>query len=262
MSEGTPPLPPKKEVALHLLEASESVFVHLDPRQNGVLVPKWFTNQPQLVLQIGLNMPLPIPDLRVEDTGISCTLSFNRSPFWCRLPWSAVFALVGQDRRGMVWPDDVPPEIAHQIQGSAPQPRKQKPRLQAVPKARDSEGAHEGARPIPIRPNLRDEPQEPQVAGAETFAPAVERPALRSVPAPPPDDPTPSPAPEETAAPPPLAAVPAPPPDDPTPLAASATGSDPKPAEGEAPRPNDEIFDDDPKPKKKRELPPYLRVIK
>ncbi|HEY5243724.1 MAG TPA: hypothetical protein VIJ22_19725, partial [Polyangiaceae bacterium] len=61
------PLPPKKEVALALLERSNDrgIFVHLDPRQATVVVPPWFKKQPQLVLQIGLNMPVPIPDLRL-----------------------------------------------------------------------------------------------------------------------------------------------------------------------------------------------------
>ena len=105
------PLPPKKEVALALLEATD-VLVHLDPRKPEVIVPAWFKKQPQLTLEVGLNMPVPIRDLVVDDDGISCTLSFNRTPFWCRLPWSAVFALVGRDERAMVWPDDVPPEVA------------------------------------------------------------------------------------------------------------------------------------------------------
>jgi stringent starvation protein B len=111
----TQPLPPKKEVALALLERS-SVYVHLDPRQSAVVVPPWFKRQPQLVLQIGLNMPMPIPDLRLDDDGLSCTLSFNRSPFFCVVPWASVFAMVGEDGRGMVWPDDVPAEVARQAQ--------------------------------------------------------------------------------------------------------------------------------------------------
>src|SRR5258708_2028105 len=111
----TQPLPPKKEVALALLERS-SVYVHLDPRQSAVVVPPWFKKQPQLVLQIGLNMPMPIPDLRLDDDVMSCTLSFNRAPFFCVVPWASVFAMVGEDGRGMVWPDDVPAEVARQAQ--------------------------------------------------------------------------------------------------------------------------------------------------
>jgi len=110
-----PALPPKKEVANALLQGP-SVYVHLDPRRDGVTVPNWFKNQPQLVLQLGLNMALPIHDLDVSDDGISGTLSFNRRPFWCMLPWTAVFGLVGEDGRGMIWPEDVPTELAAQHQ--------------------------------------------------------------------------------------------------------------------------------------------------
>jgi stringent starvation protein B len=116
------PLPPKKEVALALLERSNDrgIFVHLDPRHAAVVVPPWFKKQPQLVLQIGLNMPVPIPDLRLDDAGMSCTLSFNRSPFYCVVPWTSVFAMVGEDGRGMVWPDDVPAEVPLSRQGQQP----------------------------------------------------------------------------------------------------------------------------------------------
>lgn len=115
-------LPPKKDVALALLERA-SVFVHLDPRGAGVVVPVHFKRQPRLVLQIGLNMAVPIPDLRLDDQGLSCTLSFNRSLFHCVVPWSGIFALVGEDGRGMVWPEDVPQEIAREM---TPQKEEQK----------------------------------------------------------------------------------------------------------------------------------------
>jgi stringent starvation protein B len=160
--------PPKKEVALALLEGS-SLFVHLDPRRAGVLVPKGFAGQHQLVLQVGLNMAIPIPDLKVDDIGVSCTLSFNRSPFWCRLPWSAIYALVGEDGRGMVWPDDVPQEVASQMQKQqqqGPQPgkaapgKKSRPKLAAVESEEDiaRREANEKSKPTPIRRGLEAVP--------------------------------------------------------------------------------------------------------
>jgi stringent starvation protein B len=115
-------LPPKKDVANALLERS-SVFIHMDPRPEHVNVPPQFKKAPQLVLQIGLDMPIPIPDLEVDDEGIRCTLSFSRTPFYCMVPWAAVYALVGDDGRGMVWPDDVPPEVAKQAQARTPAPK-------------------------------------------------------------------------------------------------------------------------------------------
>jgi hypothetical protein len=111
-------LPPKREVA-HALLTQGAAFVHLDPRGVDVVVPDWLKRQPQLVLQIGLNMPVPIRDLRVDETGVFGTLSFNRSPFTCMVPWHAVFALVGDDGRGMVWPESMPPEIAQEIEREA-----------------------------------------------------------------------------------------------------------------------------------------------
>jgi stringent starvation protein B len=122
MSTPPRPLPPKKDVALALLQGP-SLFIHLDPRKAEVIVPPHFKKQAQLVLQVGLNMAVPIPDLHVDDDGVSCTLSFNRSPFWCRLPWSAIYALVGDDKRGMIWPDEVPAEVenAQRPKGTEPQ---------------------------------------------------------------------------------------------------------------------------------------------
>lgn len=124
-------LPRKKDVVLQLLEQA-TVYVHLDPRGEAVRVPPWFKRQPQLVLQIGLNMAVPIPDLEVDDEGLSCTLSFNRSPFLCVIPWSSVFALVDDQRQGMVWPDDVPPELNQQAQQQAKQ-QPARPELKVAP---------------------------------------------------------------------------------------------------------------------------------
>jgi len=60
-------------------------------------------------------MPVPIPDLRVDDEGIFGTLSFKGIPFSCFVPWGAVFALVGEDSKGMVWSKEMPEEIANAL---------------------------------------------------------------------------------------------------------------------------------------------------
>ncbi|HEY4105117.1 MAG TPA: hypothetical protein VGM44_14565, partial [Polyangiaceae bacterium] len=127
-------LPPKKEVALALLEQA-SMFIHLDPRAEGAQVPPWFKKQPQLVLQIGLNMAVPIPDLHLDDNALSCTLSFNRSPFFCLIPWTAVFALVSEKGQAMVWAEDVPAEVAAQAQAQKPAPERPRGHLRPVGEA-------------------------------------------------------------------------------------------------------------------------------
>jgi len=212
------PLPPKKEVALALLERS-SVHLHLDPRIDGVVVPPWFKKQPQLVLQIGLNMPVPIPDLRLDDDGMSCTLSFNRSPFHCIVPWSSIFAMVGDDMRGMVWPDDMPPEVAQQATARAAAPAPEPARKEAPKRA-----LREVPPPAPAKPKrTRKKTAE---ARAEKRTPVA----------------VPAPAPSAPAAPAPRAM--------PAPAAAQSESAAPRAPQQQSPR------------KPKRELPPYLRVVK
>jgi len=137
------PLPPKLDVARYLLDQG-SLFVHLDPRIEGVVVPQWYRSEPQLVLQIGFDMPVPIRDLQVDAEGICGTLSFNRSPFTCRVQWDAVFALAGDDGRGMVWPDSMPDEITQEIEREAgrqppPAPVEERPSLRVLPSAESGE---------------------------------------------------------------------------------------------------------------------------
>lgn len=130
-----PPTPSKKDVALALLEKG-SIFVHLDPRRDKVVVPKAFWVQSELVLQFGTQMRVPVPDLDIDDDGISGTLSFARRPFWCRVPWGAVFAIVGEDRRGAVWSQDAPPENKSITNEKAPEPKRS--HLRAVPSPSDA----------------------------------------------------------------------------------------------------------------------------
>lgn len=107
--------PPKMDVAQALLLRG-SVFVHLDPRVEGVVVPPWLRKQPQLILQVGLDMAVPIVDLRVDERGVFGTLSFNRSPFPCTLPWEAVYAMQGDDGRMMLWPESLPKELRAEVE--------------------------------------------------------------------------------------------------------------------------------------------------
>jgi stringent starvation protein B len=146
----SPELPPKKDVMLALLERS-SVFIHLDPRREDVRVPAWFKKQPQLVLQVGLNMAVRIPDLDVSDDAVSCTLSFSRSPFFCYMPWTAVFALVSEDGKGMLWPNDIPPEVAAQ-QAERVQKDQARERIRPVAEAAPVEGAATRAKAEPAKP--------------------------------------------------------------------------------------------------------------
>jgi hypothetical protein len=167
--------PAKREFAIALLQES-SVFIHLDPRRDGVIVPSWLKRQPQLVLQIGLNMAVRIPDLDIGEEAVCCTLSFNRSPFFCRLPWTAVFGLVGEDGRGRIWPEDVPIEIATQMQQQA---AKDNPKEPSKPLRQQGRARLQAIKSVPPVEAQRAQParsDEPSAAGVSDNSPPVPSP--------------------------------------------------------------------------------------
>lgn len=106
--------PNKKDLANQIIQKS-NLFIHLDPRRPGVEVPSGHRHGARLVLEVGLDMPVPIPDLRFTDEVVTATLRFNGKFFKCTVPWTAVFALVGPDGRGMVYPESTPSEVQAQI---------------------------------------------------------------------------------------------------------------------------------------------------
>lgn len=87
-----------------------SVFVHVDTRRPDVVVPKQLMGQPQVVFELGLNMPNPIRGLKIDDVGWSAVLSFGNQSFRCTLPWSSVYLIVGNTGIGSEWPKDKPKE--------------------------------------------------------------------------------------------------------------------------------------------------------
>ena len=93
----------KKAVFVELLKNGD-VFMTLDATREGVVVPNQFKISKELTLTFGYNMPIPIRDLAVCDSGVSGTLSFGRSPFYCTIPWSAVFGLYQKDVVQVAWP--------------------------------------------------------------------------------------------------------------------------------------------------------------
>lgn len=173
MAQDPPKLPPKQEVALALLQTASSVYIHLDPRPTEVLVPSWFKKQPQLVLQVGLNMAVQIPDLDVGEDAITCTLSFNRSPEFCKLPYSAIFGLVGEDGRGMVWPESVPSEVAASAQGRSPVASGEKPRRPKlrVAKQRSTATSEAGKEEPPAEGGAPAQRKENEAESAPSAAP-------------------------------------------------------------------------------------------
>ncbi|HEY3353479.1 MAG TPA: ClpXP protease specificity-enhancing factor SspB [Polyangia bacterium] len=135
------PRPAKRTVVDTMLKDGP-VLVHLDPRRGGVDVPAAFHADPRLVLRIGHRLTPPITDLEIDEDGVRATLSFRAVPHHCVIPWSAVFAVVGEDGQGLVFAEDVPPEVAAEMQSepgatepnqpAAPEPKKRPSHLKLV----------------------------------------------------------------------------------------------------------------------------------
>ncbi len=183
-----PTLPPKDEVLLELLRHG-SVFVHLDPRLEGVVVPSWLASQPQLVLQLGYDLPIPIDDLEVDERGWRATLSFNRSPFHCTVPWAAVFAVVDEEGLGMLWPDSLPAELRVELQREVGDPEQEAAAPAQAEQPKDGDEDEDGAEVVslaearrrrggsvrPIRP-ASDRPRPSPDAPSEDASPEDEPP--------------------------------------------------------------------------------------
>ena len=103
---------PSKRDAFNAFFGEGWVSIHLDARREGVKVPEEHTSNRHLVLQYGQNMPIPIPDLKVDDDGITATLSFSRTPHRTFVPWTAVYIVACNDGRGILYYEDVPEDVS------------------------------------------------------------------------------------------------------------------------------------------------------
>ena len=107
----SPERPSKHEVFLALLRESWT-SLHLDARRPGVIVPAHLKSEPHLVLQYGHDLPIPIPDLEIDEHGVHATLSFAKHPQRTMVPWSAVYVVTCDDGRGVLYHEDVPEDVS------------------------------------------------------------------------------------------------------------------------------------------------------
>ncbi|MBI4511190.1 MAG: hypothetical protein HY698_16275 [Deltaproteobacteria bacterium] len=111
VGDAAPRLPEKQSVLRDILEKGPALL-QLDARREEVEVPPVHKGDARLVLRVGYGLQPPIPDLAFDSQGVRATLTFRGTPCRCQVPWRAVYAIVGEDGRGMVWPEDVPPDVA------------------------------------------------------------------------------------------------------------------------------------------------------
>lgn len=108
---GSPDRPSKQDAFLALL-AEGRTSLHLDARREGVVVPEHLKTEAHLVLQYGHDLPIPIPDLQIDEHGVSATLSFNRTAWSTVIPWSAVYVVTSAEGRGVLYKEHVPGDVS------------------------------------------------------------------------------------------------------------------------------------------------------
>ena len=104
----------KRDRLLELLDRG-MVMVHLDARSDGVEVPAVHAENPAMALN--LSYRFNIPDFRIDHDGVFASLSFNRVPHPCQIPWTALYAMRSHvDDTMHVWAEDIPSEILQRAQ--------------------------------------------------------------------------------------------------------------------------------------------------
>lgn len=93
----------KRLAVEQLLEHEDYFLIVVDPTRPGVVLPEHLVVARQPVgLHIGRGLALPIPDLELDDDGLRGTLSFDRSPCHCTVPWPSLVQ-VSVDGEHLIW---------------------------------------------------------------------------------------------------------------------------------------------------------------
>ena len=96
----------KKHKIIETLLSTGTVFIAIDPTRGGVAgLPKDLMKKDHVVLQLGYNMPIPIPDLTIRPIYFSATLSFAGKPHEVVVQWSAAYSAWDESGTVVQWHD-------------------------------------------------------------------------------------------------------------------------------------------------------------
>src|SRR5688500_2449421 len=100
----------KRSLLLKLLEEGV-VMIHLDARQEGVMVPERFREDPHL--RLNLDYAFRIPDFSVGEVEVKASLSFSGRPYPCLIPFLAIWGMSSHKTgQSVIFPESLPLEVA------------------------------------------------------------------------------------------------------------------------------------------------------
>lgn len=99
-----------KDVLLHLLDEG-MVMLHINAKHEDVIVPSYLKDD--VHLRLNLSYRFRLPDLQIDDEMISATLSFQKQPFRCCIPFVALWGLSQphDPENLIIFPDALPIEM-------------------------------------------------------------------------------------------------------------------------------------------------------
>ena len=109
------PTKSKQDIIDELLDKG-MVQVLVDTRLEGVKVPAHLLGDLQLRLNLSRRFGLP---LVFDEKGILATLTFQKVPHECRLPWDCIYAIISYvTGEPFLFPEDVPLEVVLEADNS------------------------------------------------------------------------------------------------------------------------------------------------
>ncbi|MCG3172423.1 MAG: hypothetical protein GMKNLPBB_00575 [Myxococcota bacterium] len=157
----------KKAALLELMEMGLTM-IHLDARRDDVLVPSHLKINP--CLRLNLSYKFHIPDLTIGDDGLGATLSFNRQPFYCRLPWDSIYGMTSETADGgFIWEESIPQDLREHMK------RVLAAQVEQAQQQNGSGPAEEAGEEAPPRPRLQVVNGGAQSGGEEAPQPAAPR---------------------------------------------------------------------------------------
>lgn len=97
----------KREFAEAMLAAEGQFDVCARTGAPAVSIPEYLQREPYVTLTWGMNLPLPIRDFVLDESGITGTLHFGSiGYFWCLVRWEAVRVIRAPSGLGRLWTSD------------------------------------------------------------------------------------------------------------------------------------------------------------
>lgn len=109
-------IPSKRMILSSILEEGYTADVYV--KCDKARVPDFLKDI--IMLNVGLNLPVPISGLDIDRKGFRGFFSFTRIEHWCDIPWEAVPQIDGQIK--YIWLDEfVPPPEEDKEEESKPE---------------------------------------------------------------------------------------------------------------------------------------------